>query len=114
MRHQTWSKRSHLYFPTSSVPPPFSATQPAPSPHPLPAHLGLVGLLQLQLVETHLLVVLAAQLLKCLRHLEVVLLLPAAVHLHQAPLVPPACLPHLLGKGHAELLRQAAGLAGWG
>lgn len=61
-------------------------------------HLGLVGLLQLQPVQPHLLVVLAAQLLQGLRHPEVVLLLPAAVHLHQAALVPPPRLPHLLGR----------------
>lgn len=60
-------------------------------------HLGLVGLLQFQLVEPHLLIVLGPQLLQRLCHLEVVLLLPAAVHLHQAPLVPPPRLPHLLG-----------------
>lgn len=65
-------------------------------------YLGLVGLFQLQAVQTHLLIVLAAQLLQCLSHLEVVLLLSAAVHLHQAPLVPPPCLPHLLGTEHGD------------
>ena len=56
----------------------------------------LVGLLQLQTVQPHLLVVLGAQLLQRLGHLEVILLLPAAVHLHQAALMPPPRLTHFL------------------
>lgn len=73
-------------------------------------HLGLVGLLQLQPVQPHLLLVLAAQLLQRAGHLQVVLLLPAAVHLHQAALLPPPRLPHLLleGTGDRGRARKAA------
>ena len=60
------------------------------------AHLGLVGLLQFQTVQPHLLVVLGAQFLQRLGHLKVILLLPAAVHLHQAALMPPPRLTHFL------------------
>lgn len=84
MRHWAWGKRGHLYFLLSCSPSVLSipSTPPhLPSPAPSP-HLGLVGLLQLQLVEPHLLVVLASQLLQGLCHPEVVLLLLAAVHLH--------------------------------
>lgn len=59
-------------------------------------HLGLVGLLQLLPVQPHLLLMLAPQFLQGLCHLEVIFLLPAAVHLHQAPLMPPPCLSHFL------------------
>lgn len=111
MRHWVWGKGT-CTFPPVLFPLPGPSHPSHPTRHLLPPshqHLGLVGLLQLQLVEPHLLVMLASQLLQCLCHPEVVLLLLAAVHLHQVPLMLPACLPHLLGTEHADPLRRVAG-----
>lgn len=50
--------------------------------------LDLVGLLQLESVQSCLLIILAARVLQGLSHLEVIFLLPAAVYLHEAPPTP--------------------------
>lgn len=59
-------------------------------------HLGLVGLLQLLLVEADLSLVLGSQLSQGLSQLALKLLLPSTVNLNHARLVPPLGLTQLL------------------
>lgn len=65
-------------------------------PTSLPAYLGVVGLLQLLLVEVDLVLVLASQLGQGFGQLALVVLLPPAVDLHQTRGVLPLGLVQLL------------------
>lgn len=72
----------------------------------LPSHLGLVGLLQLLLVDVDLVLVLRPQLGQRLGQLALKLLLPAAVDLHDARLVSTLRLTQLLQKKTKNMKRR--------
>lgn len=74
------------------------------------AHLGMVGLLQLFLVQPHLSIMLLPHLMQSLRQLVLILNLPPGIHLHQTCLMLPSRLIDLLQgeKQHkTKLLTQA-------
>lgn len=73
---------------------------------PWQAHLGVVGLLQLFLVQPHLRVVLLSHLVQGLSQLVLILNLTPGVHLHQARLMLPSCLIDLLQGG--KIVSQGA------